>query len=59
VIVAPPSPPKDWTRAARAIAILEHIGTPEARAVLKTMSDGVAEAPPTRAASEALDRLNK
>ncbi|MBX7104564.1 MAG: hypothetical protein K1X57_10820 [Gemmataceae bacterium] len=47
-----------WRQSLRAIAILEHIGTPEAVATLKKLSEGHADAKPTKAAKEALDRLN-
>jgi hypothetical protein len=56
---SPPAPRPAWVRAARAAAVLEHVGTPEARKVLEGMADGEAEAPPTKAAKEALDRLKK
>ena len=48
---------RQWTRAERAIVLLEHIGTPEAIAVLKSMATGHAEAAPTKTAKEALKRL--
>jgi hypothetical protein len=48
---------KKWTRSTRAIALFEHIGTPEAVAVLKTMSSGHADAHPTKEAKEALVRI--
>jgi len=48
---------KKWTRATRAIALLEHIGTPEAVAVLKNMSSGHADAHPTKEAKESLIRI--
>lgn len=50
---------KYWTRAVRAITLLEHIGTPEAAAVLKTLATGHADAQPTKAAKDALARLEK
>jgi hypothetical protein len=56
---APPAPRMTWVRAARAAAVLEFAGTPEARKVLEGMAAGEAEAPPTKAAKEALDRLKK
>jgi hypothetical protein len=37
--------------------LLEHIGTPEAVAILKDMASGHPDAQPTRVAREALDRL--
>ena len=45
-----------WTRAVRALVLLEHIGTPEAVAVLKDMAGGHPEAQPSRVAKEALGR---
>jgi hypothetical protein len=48
-----------WTRAVRAVALLEHIGTPAAEAVLKDLAKGHADAQPTKAAKEALGRLGK
>lgn len=56
---APPAPRMVWVRAARAAAVLEHIGMPEARKVLEALADGEGDAPPTKAAKEALDRLKK
>ncbi len=56
---ATPTPRMGWVRATRAAAVLEFAGTPEARKVLETLADGEAEAPPTKAAREALDRLKK
>ncbi|QEH33002.1 hypothetical protein OJF2_14940 [Aquisphaera giovannonii] len=50
---------RKWTRAVRAIALLEHIGTPEARALLKDLASGHPDAQPTRAAAEALRRLEE
>jgi hypothetical protein len=47
-----------WTRAARAIALLEHFATPEAKAVLVDMTTGHRDAQPTKLAQEALDRLS-
>jgi hypothetical protein len=52
-------PKKSWTRAARGIAILEQIGSPEAKKVLQQMAAGHADAFPTRAAKESLKRLKK
>jgi hypothetical protein len=48
-----------WTRAVRAIALLEHIGTPAAQAVLKDLATGHPDAQPTKAAKEALGRMEK
>ena len=48
-----------WTRAVRAILLLEHVGTPEARALLKSMASGHVDACPTRSAKDALARLAK
>jgi hypothetical protein len=55
----PPGPPTHWLRAVKAIMILEHIGTPEARQVIEAMAAGESDALPTIAAREALDRLKK
>jgi hypothetical protein len=48
-----------WTRAVRAISLLEHIGTPAAEAVLKDLATGHSDAQPTKAAKEALKRMGK
>jgi hypothetical protein len=50
-------PKKKWTRAVRAIVLLEHIATPDAVALLKDMAAGHPLAQPTRVAAEALERL--
>ena len=47
-----------WTRAARAIALLEHFATPDAKAILKDLTTGHRDAQPTKLAQEALDRLS-
>jgi WD40 repeat protein/beta-lactamase regulating signal transducer with metallopeptidase domain len=44
-------------RLVRAVEALEHIGTPEARQVLRTLADGAPGALPTREAHAALGRL--
>jgi hypothetical protein len=44
-------------REVRAIEVLEHIGTPEAQQVLKTLATGAPEARLTREAKAALERL--
>jgi hypothetical protein len=49
---------KKWARAMRGIVLLEHIGTPEARAVLEEMGTGHPDAQPTKEARLALERLN-
>ena len=46
-----------WTRAIRAITLLEHFGTPEATAILERMTTGHPDAQPTKVAEEALKRL--
>ena len=51
------NPKKKWTRAVRAIILLEHIGSPDAIAILKDMSTGHPDAEPTKAAQEALDKI--
>jgi hypothetical protein len=45
---------KKWTRAVRAIVLLEHIRTPGAIAILKDMAGGHPDAYPTKVAKEAL-----
>ncbi len=47
-----------WVRAVRAIVILDHIGTPDALAILKEMAGGHPDAPPTVLAKEAVARRN-
>jgi hypothetical protein len=51
------NPKKKWTRAVRAIVLLEHLGTPEAVAILKDMAAGHPDAQPTKVARDALERL--
>jgi len=46
-----------WTQCVRAIILLEHIGTPDAIAILERMSQGHSEALPTRVAKESLRRI--
>jgi hypothetical protein len=53
------NPKKKWTRAVRALVLLEHIATPGARAVLKDMAAGHPGAQPTRVARDALKRLGE
>jgi hypothetical protein len=49
-----------WQRQAlRAIEVLERVGTPEARQVLKTLTQGAPEARLTKEAKASLDRLGK
>jgi hypothetical protein len=48
-----------WVRAVRAVVLLEHIGTPDAVAVLRDMATGHPDALPTKAAQDALARLDK
>jgi RNA polymerase sigma factor (sigma-70 family) len=50
---------REWTRMTRAIAVLEYLGTNEARAALKELADGVPEAKLTVEARAALKRLAK
>lgn len=54
-----PTPNMQWARAVRAVAVLEHIGTEEAKAVLKKLAEGEAGAKPTDEAKAALERLGK
>jgi hypothetical protein len=46
-----------WKRAVRAMMLLEHIGTPDAAAILKGMATGHPDAHPTKVAKEALERI--
>jgi hypothetical protein len=59
--INPPQPwlthNKKWTRAARAIVLLEHFGTPGAVAILKDMATGHPDAHPTKVARDTLARL--
>ncbi len=57
-VITRPGPLPSWQRAARAAAVLESIGTPEARKVLEKLAGGEDDALPTRAAKEALKRLD-
>ena len=52
-------PPGERLRQVRAIAVLEHIGTDDARRLLKELAGGLPEARQTREAAEALGRLNR
>jgi hypothetical protein len=52
-------PPPAWLRAARAIAVLENIASPEARQLLESLARGEQDALPTKEAKEALQRLNE
>jgi hypothetical protein len=58
-VVHPPRPNLLWTRATRAVALLESLGTPEARGILETVAGGEADAPPTQEARAALKRLKE
>lgn len=53
----PQGPSMTWIRAVRAVALLEHIGSAEARQVLEAIAQGEPDALPTREARAALDRL--
>jgi hypothetical protein len=46
-------------QAVRAVAVLEHIGTPEARQLLRKLTEGAPDARLTREAKAALERLAK
>jgi hypothetical protein len=48
-----------WARASRAVAVLEFIGTPQARAVLADLATGHPDAAPTKAARAAWERLRR
>jgi len=45
-----------WTRAVRALVLLEHIGTPDATDIIKEMATGHPDAQPTRVAKEILGK---
>jgi hypothetical protein len=49
---------RKWTRAERAIVLLEHVRTPEAITILRDMATGHPEARPTKVAREALSRID-
>jgi hypothetical protein len=55
----PPGPPQQWLRAVKAVTLLEHLATPEAREILQSIGNGESDALPTIAAKEALGRLKK
>ncbi|MFO0966413.1 MAG: hypothetical protein U0793_12625 [Gemmataceae bacterium] len=64
VVVPPPPPgppptPSSWVRATRAVGVLEHIGTPAARALIERLASGEADALPTIEAKAALGRMAK
>lgn len=59
VVIERPGPPAGWVRAARGIAVLEHVGTPEAVKLLEEMALGEDTAPPTKQAQDALARLKR
>lgn len=52
-------PPATWTRAGRAIGVLEFVGTPEAIKHLEALALGDDNAPPTKQAQDALARLKR
>jgi WD40 repeat protein len=54
---APPDPV--WLREVRAVEVLEHLGTPEARRLLKELSEGNADARLTAEARAALGRVRR
>ncbi len=54
----PTMTPEDL-RLIRAIEVLENVGTGEARAILKRLSEGTPQAQPTQEATQALARLEK
>jgi hypothetical protein len=55
----PVGPSMYWVRAVRAAALLEHMGTKEAKELLEKLAAGEADALPTEQAKAALERLNK
>ncbi|MCE9527993.1 MAG: hypothetical protein K8R36_18280 [Planctomycetales bacterium] len=50
------TPKPKWTRAVRALALLDHMDTPEATAIIKDMATGHPDAQPTRVAKEMLGK---
>jgi hypothetical protein len=58
-VITPVGPPRPWVRAARAVGILEGLGTPEARQLLEVIAQGESAAMPTVEARAALGRLAK
>jgi len=60
--LTPPVPPKPdlaLLRTIRGIALLEHLGTAEAKKILSRLVEGEAEAAPTKEAKAAIQRLSK
>jgi RNA polymerase sigma factor (sigma-70 family) len=57
--VVRPGPSRLWIRAVRAIAVLEHLGSPEAMELLRTLAAGEPDALPTIAARDALGRSKR
>ena len=55
----PPAKTSPTLRVLRAIEVLEHIGTPEAQAVLQSLARGTSQARLTQEAKAALERLAK
>jgi hypothetical protein len=55
----PPTPSPDRLRQLRAVELLEGIATPAARDVLSKLAKGAAEAPLSREAAAALERLRR
>jgi hypothetical protein len=58
-LARPLGPSMYWVRAVRAIALLEHIGTQEAKQLLESLASGEPDALPTEQARAAFDRLKK
>jgi WD40 repeat protein len=52
-------PPPEELRGLRAVQVLEHIGTPEAHTLLRTLAEGAVGTRRTLAAREALERLSR
>ncbi len=53
------APPPELLRPLRAVELLEHLGTPQARKLLEALAKGAADSPLTEAAQGALARLGR
>jgi len=53
-----PSPPAEWSRVARGLALLEHYNAAQSRQLLEQLAKGRSKAPITQEAEAAVDRLD-